>query len=190
MASIVGSLIVLVIVRRDTLGNGEFWLLSLATVASGAFGLVALRYLVNPIATRIARLGRINDFDNLPTMPWRSVTPLVGAFTLPRIVNGVGVGLLTVSLLPGTPVNDVIAIAAAYTIASAFGILWLFIPSGMGVREATFVAILAAMGFDVVDAIAIAVLARLSSTLSDLLVAGVYGIMKYFSNSSNRNQGT
>lgn len=190
LASILGSLIVLVIVRRDTLGNEQLWLLSLLLVASGAAGLFALRYLVNPVATRIARLRRIDDFDNLPTMPWRHVAPLVGAFTLPRIVNGVGIGLLTVSLSPDSSLNDIIAIAAAYTIASAFGILWVFVPSGIGVREATFVGILAAMGFDVVEAIAIAVVARLSLTLADLLVAGVYGIMKRFSNSSDRNQGT
>lgn len=190
LASILGSLVVLVIVRRDSLGDEQLWLLSLFLVASGAAGLFALRYLVNPVATRIARLRRIDNFDNLPTMPWRQVVPLVGAFTLPRIINGVGIGLLTVSLSPGTSLNDIIAIAAAYTIASAFGILWVFVPSGIGVREATFVAILAVLGFDVVDAIAIAVLARLSLTLADLLIAGIYGTMKYFSNSPNRNPGT
>jgi len=190
IASILGALVVLVIVRSDTLGNDQVWSLSLLLVVSGAFGLVALRYLINPIATRVARLRRIDEFDSLPTMPWRSVTPLVGAFTLPRIINGVGIGLLTVSLLPEIALYDVIAIAAAYTIAGAIGVLWVFIPSGIGVREAIFVAILAAIGFDVVDAIAIAVLARLTSTISDLLVAGVYGTMKYFSNSSDRNQGS
>jgi glycosyltransferase 2 family protein len=190
IASIMGALVVLVIARSDTLGNDQVWSLSLLLVVTGAIGLVALRYLINPIATRVARLRRIEEFDSLPTMPWRNVTPLVGAFTLPRIINGVGIGLLTVSLLPGIAMNDVVAIAAAYTIAGAIGVLWVFIPSGIGVREATFVAILAAIGFDVVDAIAIAVLARLSSTISDLLVAGVYGTMKYFSKSSDRNQGT
>lgn len=189
IASILGSLVVLVIVRRDTLGDEQVWTLSLLLVVTGAVGLVSLRYLINPLASRIARMRRIDDFDALPHMPWRHVAPLVGAFTLPRIVNGFGVALLTFSLLPGTSLNDVIALAAAYTIAGAIGVLWVFVPSGLGVREATFVAILAAIGFNVVDAIAISVFARLASTISDLLVAGVYGIMKYFSRSSARKQG-
>lgn len=190
IASILGALVVLVIARSDTLGNDQVWSLSLLLVVTGAVGLIALRYLINPIATRIARLRRIEDFDSLPHMPWRHVTPLVGAFTLPRIVNGVGVGLLTIALLPGTAVNDIVAIAAAYTIAGAIGVLWVFVPSGLGVREATFVAILAGIGFNVVDAIAIAVFARLSSTVSDLLVATFYGIMKYVSKSTGPNKRT
>jgi uncharacterized membrane protein YbhN (UPF0104 family) len=189
IASILGSLVVLVIARSDTLGNDQIWSLSLLLIVTGAAGLIALRYLINPIASRIARMRRIEDFDSLPIMPWRHVAPLVGAFTLPRIVNGIGVGLLTVSLLPNTPFNDIVALAAAYTIAGAVGVLWVFVPSGLGVREAIFVAILAAIGFNVVDAIAISVFARLTSTISDLLIAAFYGAMKYFSQSSARNQG-
>jgi uncharacterized membrane protein YbhN (UPF0104 family) len=189
IASILGSLVVLVIVRRDALEDNQVWTLSLLLVVTGAVGLVSLRYLINPLAARIARMRRIDDFDALPHMPWRHVAPLVGAFTLPRIINGFGVALLTFSLLPGTSLNDVIALAAAYTIAGAIGVLWVFVPSGLGVREATFVAILAALGFNVVDAIAISVVARLASTISDLLVAAVYALMKHRSQTTALKQG-
>jgi uncharacterized membrane protein YbhN (UPF0104 family) len=188
IASILGALIVLVFARRDALASDQVWSLALLLVVSGAAGLVALRYLINPVATRLARLRRIDDFDVLPTMPWRNVAPLVGAFTLPRIINGIGIALLTLALLPNTAANDVVAIAAAYTIAGAIGVLWVFVPSGLGVREATFVAILAALGFNVVDAIAISVIARLSSTIADLVVAGFYFLMKYFSRKSPRSR--
>jgi uncharacterized membrane protein YbhN (UPF0104 family) len=189
IASILGSLVLLVIVRRDALEDNQVWTLSLLLVVTGAVGLVSLRYLINPLAARIARMRRIDDFDALPHMPWRHVAPLVGAFTLPRIINGFGVALLTSSLLPGTSLNDVIALAAAYTIAGAIGVLWVFVPSGLGVREATFVAILAALGFNVVDAIAISVVARLASTISDLLVAAVYALMKHRSQTTALKQG-
>lgn len=188
IASILGALIVLVLAHQDALASEQVWSLSLLLVVSGAAGLVALRYLINPVATRLARMRRIDDFDALPKMPWRNVAPLVGAFTLPRIVNGIGIALLTIALLPGTPANDVVAIAAAYTIAGAIGVLWVFVPSGLGVREATFVAILAGLGFDVVDAIAISVVARLSSTIADLVVTGFYFLMKYFSRKSPRSR--
>jgi hypothetical protein len=179
LASILGSLVVLLLARASMLANDQVVMLSLVLIVTGVAGIGALRYAVNPVAARLAKARKIEDFGALPAIGWGTAGSLVGLFTLPRIVNGIGVVLLTASLLPGTSTVDAIAIAAAYTIAGAIGVLWVFVPSGLGVREATFVAILASLGFNVVDAIALSVVARLCSTIADLVVAGIFAVMKF-----------
>ena len=71
-----------------------------------------------------------------------------GFLTLAAIA--VFLGLLALSILPeGAGFWELVTVAAAYTIASAIGVWAVFVPSGIGVREGAFVAILSALGFSV-----------------------------------------
>jgi hypothetical protein len=104
---------------------------------------------------------------------WQSIS-YSGKFVLPRVINGLAVGLIAASFLGMMSIEEWLLIGAAYSIAVAVGILAVFAPSGIGVREATFVGILVIAGFDSLDVILISVAARLVATLSDLLIGGIF----------------
>ncbi|WP_166879346.1 lysylphosphatidylglycerol synthase domain-containing protein [Salinibacterium sp. ZJ450] len=94
-------------------------------------------------------------------------------YLVPRIINGMGFLLVAASVVELT--SDLwLPLAAAYTLGGAVGILAVFVPSGLGVREAVVVAI-AASYMPLAQAIVIALLARLYSTVADALVALAYG---------------
>lgn len=95
------------------------------------------------------------------------------AFVVPRIINGVGFVLLAASIAPIGP-EDWLPLAATYAFAGAIGILAVFVPSGLGVREAVIV-IFASQFLSLPDAIILSLLARLVSTLADALIALIYG---------------
>ncbi len=177
--SILGAIVAIVIARAELITNESLVVYGGLLVLAAVAGLVAIRYLVNPVVTKIAKMRKMDDVRSLPHMSLVAIARLVGGYTLPRVVNGVGVGFLAVSILPaGTTFWDLVTIAAAYTIASAIGVWAVFVPSGIGVREAAFVAIVSALGVSVVDAITISIVVRLYSTFADGIVAALYGAMR------------
>jgi glycosyltransferase 2 family protein len=97
-------------------------------------------------------------------------------YLLPRVVNGVGFVLVVVSFLD-VPRSAYVPLAAAYVLAGAVGILAVFVPSGIGVRESV-VVLLASRYMPVEQAIVLSLLARLYSTLGDVVVALVYTALK------------
>lgn len=99
------------------------------------------------------------------------------AFLVPRVVNGLGFVLIVVSFLDVDP-STYLPLAAAYVIAGAVGILAVFVPSGLGVRESVIV-LLASRYMPVEQAIVLSLLARLYSTVGDGLVALVYGALTF-----------
>ncbi|WP_062077290.1 lysylphosphatidylglycerol synthase domain-containing protein [Demequina globuliformis] len=94
------------------------------------------------------------------------------AFLAPRVINGVGVVIISVALADAAP-ESWIPLAAAYALAGAIGILAVFVPSGLGVRESVFVLFAAPyLGADM--AIIVALAARVLATFADILIAGIY----------------
>jgi uncharacterized membrane protein YbhN (UPF0104 family) len=94
------------------------------------------------------------------------------AYLSPRIINGVGVVVIAVAL-SGAPSESWIALAAAYALAGAIGIVAVFVPSGLGVREAAFV-LFATPYLGLEQAILVSLAARVLATVADLGIAGVY----------------
>lgn len=94
------------------------------------------------------------------------------AFLSPQVLNGLGFVLIAATVVDLTP-QEALAFAAAYVLSIAIGVLAIFAPSGLGVREATIVLILSQF-IPAAQAIVIALLARLISTASDALVAILY----------------
>ncbi|WP_395244787.1 lysylphosphatidylglycerol synthase domain-containing protein [Agromyces sp. MMS24-K17] len=103
-------------------------------------------------------------------------TPKVVGFLFeflgPRVLNGVGFVLIAATVTDVEP-SDWLPLASAYVLAGAIGILAVFVPSGLGVREGVVVLLL---GFfmPVTAAIVVSLLARLISTASDGIVALLY----------------
>lgn len=98
------------------------------------------------------------------------------AFLVPRVINGLGFVLIVASFLD-VPPDAYVPLAAAYVLAGAVGILAVFVPSGLGVRESVIV-VLASRYMPIEQAIVLSLLARLYSTVGDVVVALVYGALK------------
>lgn len=93
-------------------------------------------------------------------------------FLIPRIITAAGFIFVAASFLPVTP--DMYAgLGSAYILAGIIGILAIFVPSGIGVREAVIVLFVSSY-FSTETAIALSLIARLYSTMADGLLALVY----------------
>lgn len=99
-------------------------------------------------------------------------------FLVPRIINGAGFLAVAASFLH-VPAGSALPLAAAYVLAGAVGILAVFVPSGLGVRESV-VVVLASRYIPVEQAIVLALVARLYSTVGDAVIALLYAVLKFW----------
>lgn len=97
------------------------------------------------------------------------------AFLLPRLVNGIGVVAISVAVADAAPASW-LPLIAAYALAGAVGILAVFVPSGLGVRESVFV-LFATPYLGLEQAIIVSLAARVLATVADLLIAGTYALL-------------
>lgn len=174
VASIVPSVVILVVaLGTQFVSSNLLW--SVIVVVGLALVVAALS---PPVLRRVLGLAsrRVLKQDLPPRyvlgsgdVAWFSI-----AFMAPRVVNGVGFVLIAGTVAEVTP-GDWLPLAAAYTLAGAIGILAVFVPSGLGVREAILYACLVGLGFDAGQAVLMSVLARLASTVGDAVVAALYG---------------
>lgn len=93
-------------------------------------------------------------------------------FLIPRIITAAGFILVAMSFLEVTP-DMYVGLGSAYILAGIVGILAIFVPSGLGVREAVIVLFVSNY-FPTETAIALSLIARLYNTLADGLLALVY----------------
>lgn len=176
LASIVGGALILLIVAGPALFVGN----ALVVVAVGVVVIGLLlslsRPVIRPILEFVATRKLRERASEIPLLPsWRSFLFVV-QFLIPRVLNGIGVVLIAVSMFDA-PSTQWLAIGAGYAIAAAIGILAVFAPGGLGVREGAFVGVLVAFGLDVVDAVLLAIAARFVATVTDLFVAAIYGAL-------------
>lgn len=176
IASIVGGAAALVILVGPTLLADNVAVVIGVGVLLAVMLLGASRPVVRPVLTFVARRRLRERVDALPLLSTPRSLLFAVEFLVPRVINGIGVALLAASIFGSGP-RDWFIVGAAYAVAGALGILAVFVPGGLGVREGAFVGILTAAGFNVVDAIVLAVAARFVSTVSDLLIAAVYGAL-------------
>ncbi len=134
--------------------------------------LVLWRPAFHRIVDVVARRALKRDVPREYFLPTRSTAALLVGFVVPRAINGVGFVVLAMSVTDVQP-DEWLVFAAAYVLAGAIGILAILVPSGLGVREAVIVVILAPF-VGVAAAIVISVLARLCATVGDALVALIY----------------
>ncbi|WP_187265044.1 lysylphosphatidylglycerol synthase domain-containing protein [Homoserinibacter sp. GY 40078] len=98
-------------------------------------------------------------------------------YVVPRLMNGVGFVFVVVSIVDVDP-SAWLPLAAAYMLAGAAGLLAVFVPSGLGVREAVIV-LFASQYMSLGAAILTSLLARLLSTLGDGIVALIYAGLRF-----------
>ncbi|WP_353828593.1 lysylphosphatidylglycerol synthase domain-containing protein [Agromyces sp. SYSU T0242] len=176
LASIAPSAIILLVSLGPEIFGRNFTLLLLPVLILVPLALVAWKPLFHRAVNFAARRALKQE---VPERYFLS-TPraLVSAFEFigPRVLNGIGFVLIAASVAEITPA-EWLPFAAAYVLAGAIGILAVFVPSGIGVREAVIVLILGQY-IPTTEAIVIALLARLLSTLADALIALYYAAVR------------
>lgn len=179
----VASLVPSVLIIAIALGENVF-LENPATLALPLLVILPLLLILVPRILRAA-LGVASRRVMKSTLPREYVLPGASslgfsvAYIAPRVVNGIGFVALAASIAPLAP-DAWLVYAAAYTLAGAIGILAVFVPSGIGVREGVLFAVLVAAGAAPADAVLLAVVARLLSTLSDAVLGIAWAALRFF----------
>lgn len=125
------------------------------------------------IIVKLAKRAPFKDSDFLDT-PKLFLYQL--HYFLPRILNGIGFVFIVQTIIPVTP-DMYIGLASAYILASIVGLLAIFVPGGLGVRESIIVITLSVY-VPIEQAIIISLLARLYATIADGGVAIIYAVLK------------
>lgn len=101
--------------------------------------------------------------------PWRTSVVLVARHAAPWLVNGVAIWLVALTFDPAAPL---VPIVFAGILSWIIGFVVVFVPGGVGVREATFTA---TAGFVLAPEIAatVAIVARLVFMVVDVSCAGL-----------------
>ena len=128
-----------------------------------------LQHLLPVIAKRFPRGEKQLE---LRTLSLRQCVEYATLFTIPRVLNAAGFVLIVYSIAPIDP-DAWLPLGSIYVLAGAIGILAVFVPSGLGVREAVIV-LFASNIIGPSEAIVAAVLARLLSVASDGAIVLIY----------------
>ncbi|HLF70922.1 MAG TPA: lysylphosphatidylglycerol synthase domain-containing protein, partial [Dehalococcoidia bacterium] len=124
-----------------------------------------------PVANRLLRLARRDQLDAASVLSAKQTLLVFCAFAVSYCINGAGFWLVLRVVAPEAQVNPALAIGA-YSLAGLVGVLVLFVPSGLGVREAALVALLGSV-ISPETALVAAGLARALNVLADLAAPGL-----------------
>lgn len=164
-----GLVLVLLDDRANQLSGGLGW-----TLAVGAA--LGFLMLLPPIFTRVINLGlKLAKRGELSAdlTPWPSTLAVgVLGFLGTALVSGLALFFVALSLDPTISTRDLLFILGASNLASALGMLAVFAPAGLGVRDGLQLAALLFVT-EPATAVMITLLMRLASIVWDLLFLGL-----------------
>ncbi|MEV2273998.1 lysylphosphatidylglycerol synthase domain-containing protein [Nocardiopsis sp. NPDC049922] len=147
-----------------------WWALALAPLLLAALHPRVVELGVRIAARPFARFREVAEAGPL-RLPGRAMAASVAWTLLAWAPLGAHVWLLTWAV-GGDPVRSIGPAVGAYALAWTLGLLVVFAPAGLGVREAVLVVALAPV-VDAGAALVVAVLSRLVMTVADLAWAGL-----------------
>ena len=118
---------------------GHSWLYVAAGAPLALLPLALHPRVLVPVTDRLLRIVRRPGLSSEALLDGQRTTLLFLAYSLIYVANGLGFYLVTQAL--GEHVNPALAVGA-FNLAAVLGVLTLFVPSGVGVREAVIVALL------------------------------------------------
>lgn len=134
----------------------------LVAIVGGAAVLALAPAVVNPLGTRVGGQGASLDLGV------RDTASVVGLMACAWVCYTAAL----IALVPAPDVHTVWAVAGAFAVAYALGVLVFLAPAGLGAREGVFVVLLTpAVGIAV--ATSVALLSRLLHTVADFAWAAV-----------------
>ena len=173
VASLALSIPVLAIFSEEIGSNASVLIPLLVVVPLGAVFIKPLFYGALNLLSRFTKLKPFKESDFLSSS---SLLLSLTGYLIPRIINGFAFLLIASSVVQVEPYMYV-GVISSYILAGVVGLLAFFVPSGIGVREAVIVLTLSTY-FGVEQAIVLAVVARLYTTIADGLLFLVYIVIK------------
>jgi uncharacterized membrane protein YbhN (UPF0104 family) len=147
----------------------SFALYGLLLVPLAGAALIAQPRVLLPVLNRVARrLGR-DEVDAASVLPGRAIAAAVALYCLFVVLNGVGFYFALLAVTPARP-EYLPAAIGIYNLAGVIGVLAVFVPSGLGVREGVIIA-LVSLQFPIEVAAGAAVLSRVAAATADGLPA-------------------
>ena len=146
----------------------------LPLILSVPFLLISVRPVFKYIADNLLKLLKKESLSQSYLLKSSELFKQQIWFVLPRFINAAGFILITASVTTITP-SMYPGLGAAYVLAGIIGILALFVPSGIGVREGVII-LLGSIYLPLEVITLIALLTRFYATIADLLL----GIIYYF----------
>ncbi|MBX3313400.1 MAG: flippase-like domain-containing protein [Actinobacteria bacterium] len=171
ITSTVPTIPILLVGLGSTATTSLGWYLVAGVAVAVAFVGLSMEPVLRRIITLLIRVTKRKvDPAQLSFIGLGDALRLQLLYTVPRIINGIGFVVLVSAVYDVGP-GDVVILTAAYTLAGILGILAVFVPSGIGVREAVIVIVLSRM-MPVELAAVCAINARIYATIAD----GVLGV--------------
>jgi len=138
----------------------------------------------------MGRLLRLSEDENvLSSMKTWTQLRLLTSYLLPRLITA-GAAVSMGASLGAIDYIDAMALGGAFLIAAALGFLVPFVPSGLGIREGVFVALLVLLGWEISSAVTVSILLRFLTTLSDIVIAGLWFVLRGDVPTDNPPEGT
>jgi uncharacterized membrane protein YbhN (UPF0104 family) len=126
--------------------------------------------LLRRTADAILRLAGRKKLDRLP--PYKAIILFVLAYMLPGFLHGLGLFLL-LNMLSHVPGSQYLAVTGIYYAANLIGLVAVFAPGGLGVREGILFLVLPILvGKE--TAIVAAILIRLITIAAEITLAGAF----------------
>jgi len=172
LASIIPSVVILLVSLGVTVFQNNVLTVVLPLLAIVPLIAVLNRRLFHGVMSFASRRFLKQELPSEFFLPTGSTILYLGEFTLPRLINGVGFVLVAASFMQ-VPAEHWLPLGAAYVLAGAIGILAVFVPSGLGVREAV-IFLFALQYMTPAQAVILSLLSRLLSTIADGVVAVFY----------------
>lgn len=176
LASIIPAIVILFVSLGPRIFGENVTLLVVPLMVVIPLGLVLYRPFFHAIVRIPAKRVLKTDVPKEYFLGSRASLVTFVEFLGPRIVNGIGFVIIAVGVADVAPA-EWLPFAAAYVLAGAIGILAVFVPSGLGVREAVIVLVLSQY-IPTSEAIVISLIARLLSTIGDAVVALIYLVVR------------
>jgi len=138
--------------------------------------IVLTPWFFTPVINRLFKLVKKQTISRQEMLSTSESLKFFLKFIIPRILNGAAFVLVVESIINVEP-EQYIVFASLYVLAGIIGVLAIFVPSGLGVREAAIV-LFASAYIPAEQAIILALVARFYATIADVLVAGIYLSLK------------
>ena len=121
------------------------------------------------------RLAKKEQIGSGVRLGWIDLVKFASLYLVPRVLTGLGFATIALIYMDVTPYGILIS-SSAYIFASAVGLVAIFVPSGLGVREAVIVFFMAPL-IGIEESIILAILARFVSTAADLGILALYSLL-------------
>ena len=139
-------------------------------------GLVSYRPILKPVINKLLEVVKRKPLQDDQLLSSRDFIKTLLVYLLPRLINGIAFVVIAVSLFDIQP-SEYIIFGSTYIVAGVIGMLAVFVPSGIGVRESVIVFFLS-FYIPIEQAIILSVFSRLYATLADLGLGMTYWIIK------------